>query len=184
MLQLKILAREFWDEKNEIFISTKEQILSLEHSLISVSKWETKWHKPFISDKTKTNEEMLDYIRCMTITPNVDLSIYRRLTKENIEEIKNYIDDPSTATWFNESSQGQTGPKFKKEQITNELVYYWMTAFQIPFECEKWHFNRLMTLIRICNIKNKQPKKQGKKDIMKNNSSLNAARRSKLGSSG
>lgn len=182
MLQLIVLGREFWDEKHEEFIVTKEQTLSLEHSLVSISKWEIKWHKPFISDKSKTNEEMLDYIRCMTITQNVDPSTYKRLTKENIEQIKAYIDDSATATWFSEVNAGSK--MSKKEQITNELVYYWMTAFQIPFECDKWHFNRLMTLIRICNIKNKQPKKQGKREIMKNNTSLNAARRNKLGSSG
>ncbi len=183
MLQLTVLGREYWDEKTNEFITTKDVTLSLEHSLVSISKWESKWHKPFISDKNKTNDEMFDYIRCMTITQNVDSKVYYRFTNENISQIKEYIEDTSTATWFSEAPNAPKSTQ-KKEQITSELVYYWMTAFQIPFECEKWHFNRLMTLIRICNIKNKPPKKQNKRDIMRNNASLNAARRNSLGTSG
>lgn len=182
MLKLIVFGREFWDEKKEEFIPTKDQILSLEHSLISISKWETKWHKPFISENKKTNEELIDYIRCMTITQNVDSFTYKRLTKENMDQIEKYIDDPATATWFNDSREGQKSSK--KERITSELIYYWMIASEIPFECETWNLNRLMVLIRICSIKNKPPKKQGKKEIMKNNTSLNAARRNKIGTSG
>lgn len=182
MLYLTIPDQEFWDEKNEKFIQIKGQKLSLEHSLVSISKWEIKWQKPFISDKPKTNEEMIDYIKCMTITQNVDDSVYTRLTRNNLKEIENYISNPSTATWFNDVNVNKASSK--KEQITNELVYYWMTALQIPFECDKWHFNRLMTLIRICNLKNQPSKKQGKRDTMKNNAALNAARRQKMGTHG
>jgi len=182
MLQLNIPDQEFWDEKNEQFMSLKGRRLVLEHSLVSISKWETKWKKPFLSDAKKTNAELIDYIRCMTITQNVDDSEYLRLTNENIKEVENYISDPCTATqFFNTDPNKKNG---KKEQITSELVYYWMAAAQIPFECEKWHFNRLMTLIRIYSIKNQPSKKMGKRDTMRQNSSLNNIRRQKMGSHG
>lgn len=182
MLHLTILGREFWDEKTEMFGKTNDTHLSLEHSLVSISKWEQKWHKPFISDvNNKTVEEIKDYARCMTITQNVDPKTYDCLTNENIKKIEEYINDPHTATWFSETP-GAT--KSKKEQITSELIYYWMVALQIPLDCEKWHFNRLMTLIRVCNAKNKPPKNQNKRDILKNNNELNAARRTKLGNRG
>lgn len=184
MLHLTIPKKEFWDENQEVFIIMKEQNLTLEHSLLSISKWETKWHTPFISDKEKTKEETLDYIKCMTVNSNVEPNVYRRLTSANLKTIEEYIGNSATATWFTESKNGNPNRQ-KKEQITSELVYYWMTANQIPFECEKWHFNRLMVLIRICGIKNNSdPKKQGKRDVMKNNAAMNAARRGRIGSKG
>ena len=181
MLQITIPAIEMFDEQKQEFVSTKEQTLCLEHSLVSLSKWESKWHKAFLSKEPKTNEETIDYIKCMTITQNVDPNIYLCLTRENIEQVNQYIEDPMTATWFSEESKrGSSG----REQTTSELIYYWMIALNIPFECQKWHLNRLLTLIRVCNIKNQPPKKMSRRDIMSRNSAINAARRKKYNSKG
>ena len=180
MLRITIPAIELWDENKEEFINTKEQTLQLEHSLVSLSKWESKWNKPFLSKDTKTEEEELDYIKCMTITQNVDPNVYKFIPLNVREEIKEYINSPMTATWFSEDKN----TKSSSEQITSELIYYWMIAQNIPFECEKWHLNRLITLIKICNIKSQPPKKMGKKAIMSRNAALNAARRKQFNSKG
>ena len=180
MLRITIPAIELWDENKEEFINTKEQTLQLEHSLVSLSKWESKWNKPFLSKDTKTEEEELDYIKCMTITQNVDPNVYKFIPLNVREEIKEYINAPMSATWFSEDKN----TKSSSEQITSELIYYWMVAQNIPFECEKWHLNRLITLIKICNIKSQPPKKMGKKAIMSHNAALNAARRKQLNTKG
>ena len=180
MLRITIPAIELWDENKEEFINTKEQTLQLEHSLVSLSKWESKWNKPFLSKDTKTEEEELDYIKCMTITQNVDPNVYKFIPLNIREEIKEYINAPMSATWFSEDKN----TKSSSEQITSELIYYWMVAQNIPFECEKWHLNRLITLIKICNIKSQPPKKMGKKAIMSRNAALNAARRKQLNTKG
>lgn len=181
MLQIRIPGQEFWNEKDEEFVSGPDTIISLEHSLISISKWESKWHKPFLSNKKPTNAELLDYIKCMTITPNINEEIYTRLTTENIDQILKYIDDPMTATTITERDGGR---RRSSEIVTSELIYYWMVAMQIPFECQKWHINRLMMLIRICGIKNQPDKKMSKRSTMQQNAALNAARRQKLHSRG
>ena len=181
MLEITIPATELWDERNEEFITTKEQTLRLEHSLVSLSKWESKWCKPFLSKANKTDEEMLDYVRCMTLTQNVPDEVYRCLTDDNIRKIYEYIDAPMTATWFNDD---KTKKGTSREQTTSELIYYSMIALNIPFECQKWHLNRLLTLIRVCNIKNQPPKKMSKRDIMSRNAALNAARRNQLHTKG
>lgn len=180
MLQIVIPGREFWDEQKQEFINTKEQVLQLEHSLISLSKWEAKWCKVFLSKQEKTQEETIDYIKCMTITPNVDPEVYNHLTRENIKEIEDYIAAPMTATYFSSDNAG----KSSREQVTSELIYYWMIALNIPFECQKWHLNRLLTLIKVCNIKNQPPKKMSKREIMSRNAALNAARRQQLNTKG
>lgn len=180
MLRITIPATEQFNEATSEFISTKEQTLTLEHSLISISKWESKWCKSFIDSKDKTTEETLDYVRCMTLTSNVNPEVYYCLTQKNIEEINAYIDAPMTATVFND--MGDKGGR--KEKVTSELIYYWMIASNIPWECEKWHLNRLITLIRVCNIKNTPPKKMNQRDIMSRNAALNAARRQKMNSRG
>ena len=180
MLQITIPAREFWDEINEEFIPVKEVNLTLEHSLVSISKWEAKWHKAFLGKEEKTLEETIDYVKCMTLTQNVSSDVYKRLTDENIKEIKDYIEDPHTATVIYEDPNA---PK-SRETITSELIYYWMVALNIPPEYQKWHLNRLLTLIRICNIKNKPPKKLSQRQLMSRNSALNAARRAKYGTKG
>ena len=181
MLKITIPAREMFDEVKQEFINTKEQTLQLEHSLISLSKWEAKWKKPFISKGNLSNEEILDYIKCMTITQNVPEDVYLRLTLDNYTEVRKYIEDPMTATWF---SNTEKKGKINNEQITAELIYYWMIALQIPFECQKWHLNRLITLIRVCNIKNTPPKKMSRTEIARRNAELNAKRRAELNTKG
>ena len=180
MLQITIPAREMWDERNNEFVYTNEQTLQLEHSLISLSKWESKWNKPFLSKESKTYEETLDYVKCMTLTQKVSPEIYANLTDENMCDIQRYIEAPMTATTFSE----EKNKKGNREIVTSELIYYWMIALGIPLECEKWHLNRLLTLVRVCNIKNSPPKKMGKNAIMSRNASLNAARRKRLNSKG
>ena len=181
MLILKVPASEQWDENNQCFIYGDDYTLQLEHSLISLSKWEAKWKKPFISKGNLSNEEILDYIKCMTITQNVPEDVYLRLTLDNYTEVRKYIEDPMTATWF---SNTEKKGKINNEQITAELIYYWMIALQIPFECQKWHLNRLITLIRVCNIKNTPPKKMSRTEIARRNAELNAKRRAALNSRG
>ena len=180
MLQITIPGIELWDESREIFTQTKEQTLQLEHSLVSLSKWESKWGKAFLSKQEKTYEETIDYIKCMTITQNVDPNVYNHLSKSIIDKITEYIEAPMTATYFSkEQSSGNS-----REQVTSELIYYWMIALNMPFECQKSHLNRLLTLIRVCNIKNQPPKKMSKRAIMSRNAALNAARRKQLNTRG
>ena len=176
---MTINSREEWNETSQEFVYTKGQALQLEHSLVSISKWEAKWCKPFLSKDPKTYEETIDYIRCMTLTQNVDPKIYTMLSRENIQKVNEYIEAPMTATYVRE----QPGPK-SHEIITSELIYYWMISYSIPFECQKWHLNRLLTLIRVCSIKNAPVKKQNPRDIMSRNAALNAARRKQLNSKG
>lgn len=172
MLKITIPARETFNEITQEFVTIKEQHLQLEHSLVSISKWESKWRKPFLSDKNKSNEEIIDYIRCMNITQNVDPNVFLFLTNSNLKEINDYIDSPMTATWFNESNK-----KTNREIITSEIIYYWMISLNIPFECQKWHLNRLLTLIKVCSEKNAPSKKMSKREIMTRNKALNEARR-------
>ena len=180
MLKITIPAREMFDEIKQEFINTKEQTLQLEHSLVSLSKWESKWHKPFIDNTNLSTEETIDYIRCMTLTQNVDPEVYQYLSKENIKQINEYISDPMTATTFsNERSKGSG-----KEVLTSEILYYDMIALGIPFECQKWHLNRLITLIKVCSIKQNPPQKMSKGDIMRRNAELNAARRKQFNTKG
>ena len=162
MLQITIPAavvEDYDPVKNEFIYTTisEEQTLRLEHSLVSLSKWESKWHKPFLSKKEKTDEELLDYVKCMTLNRNVDPEVYSRLTKANYDEIEKYIANPMTATTFSDNQNR----KHNREIITAEIIYYWMVAQQIDFECQYWHLNRLITLVRVCNIKNAPNKKGG-----------------------
>ena len=179
MLQIMIPGRELFDEQRMEFIQTKPTVLNLEHSLVSISKWESKWHRPFLGKDPKTPEQSIDYVRCMTIDKNVDPAVYYSIPSSVMKQIKEYIDDPMTATTFSDKKQSPN-----REIITSELLYYYMTALDIPFECQKWHLNRLLTLIHVCSIKNQPPKKMSKRDIMSRNRSLNAARRARSGSKG
>lgn len=173
-LKVTIPGVEYYDEKNETFITTEPTVLTLEHSLVSVAKWESKWHKPFLEAKPpKTDEELLDYIRCMTITQNVDPEIYKRIPLDVIEQINAYIEDPMTATTFKQKPSGHPSV------ITSEVIYYQMIALGVPFECQRWHLTRLLTLLRVCNEK-ANPKKMSKRDILSQNSALNKARRAAL----
>lgn len=181
MLQITVpISPEGWDAEKEEFIAPQTKVLQLEHSLVSLSKWESKWHKPFLAKNNKTLEETTDYIKCMTITQNVNPDIYEHLTKQNMDMIGEYIDDSMTATFFTEEKIRRAN----SEIITSELIYYWMIALNIPFECQKWHLNRLLTLIKVCNIKNQPQKKMSTRDRLSRNAALNAARRKQLNSKG
>lgn len=174
---------EFWNEETEEFehypISDSVE-LHLEHSLLSVAAWESKWKKSFFTKDEKSFEETIDYIRCMTLDENVTDEVYRRLNQKNIDDVVQYIEDPMTATTFSKSY----GKSSNRERVTNELIYYWMLSLNIPFECERWHINRLITLINVCSAKNAPQKKRSMKDIMRENAARNAARRKKYNSKG
>lgn len=181
MLLLDIPATKFWDEINEEFIIIDPQTIELEHSLVSISKWESKWHKPFLDEKRdKTHEEILDYIKCMTITPNIPPETYLCLTDKHMMQIHDYINDPMTASTVRDDKKN----KNSREIVTSELIYYWMISLQIPVEFEHWHISRLMMLIKICAVKNSPPDKRSKRDIMSSNAAKNAARRARTGSKG
>ena len=185
MLQITVPAamfEEFNDSSNEFIytVVAEEQTIQLEHSLVSLSQWESKWCKSFLYSKEKTDEEILDYIRCMTLTPDVSPDLYSRLTPDNIDQIQKYINAPMTATTFSNEQKN----KGKSEIITAEVIYYWMSASQIPFECQYWHLNKLITLLRVTNAKNQPPKKRSTRDIMRSNAALNAARRKQFNSRG
>lgn len=185
MLKITIPAKEYYDAKANEFISIKETTLRLEHSLISISKWESKWKKPFMAPKSsskynKTPDEVLDYISCMSLDQEIPVVILRTLSSRALKEIEEYIGDQKTATWFSED--GKKAPS--REIITSELIYYWMIACNVPIECEKWHLSRLLTLIKICSIKNSPPKKMSGKDWAKQRKALNASRRQQLGTKG
>lgn len=180
MLEIYVPDTEYYDEARSEFVSVKGQALKLEHSLVSLSKWEARHHKPFLTNDEKSEEEVLDYVQCMTITQNVNPLIYRALTRELLTKIQDYIGDPMTATWFS----NKENRRFNREIITAEIIYYWMVTLQIPFECEKWHLNRLLTLVRVCNEKNAPEKKMSKSALAAQNRALNAARRQRMRSKG
>ena len=180
MLYVEVpLENEKWDDNKQEFIEPKKQILQLEHSLVSLSKWESKWCKPFLSSN-KTDDEILDYIKCMTVTPNVNPLVYNYLTDINIQEIVDYINSPMTAATFPKDNK----TKSSREIVTADLIYYWMISLQIPFECQKWHLNRLLALIRVCDIKNSPPKKRSRSEIAAEYARINAARRKQYNTKG
>lgn len=175
MLILTLPSIELFNDETQEFTNTKEQKLQLEHSLVSLSKWESKWKKPFLTAENKTVEESIDYIRHMTITQNVPPEVYNLLRDEEIRIVDAYIDDSMTATTLPEAKQAT-----RREVVTAELIYYWMIALNIPFECQKWHLNRLLTLINVCSIKNEPPKKMSQSEILSRNKALNEARRKSM----
>lgn len=179
MLTIRIPENELFNERTNEFIKIKAQTLCLEHSLVSISKWESKWHKPFLGKEDKTWEESVDYIRCMTITQNVDKNAYYGIPDSLMKTISDYVENPMTATTVRNVNN-----KKDNSVITAEIIYYWMIELGIPFECEKWHLNRLMMLIRVCSEKQGPQKKMSQKDIWKQNHALNASRRAKLHSKG
>jgi hypothetical protein len=189
MLKILIKGGEFWDEKKQEFIRFKDTPLCLEHSLVSVSKWEAKYHKPFITNNkndVKTNEEVLEYVKCMTLTQNVDENVYYGLSVKDLKDIREYIDDPMTATTITTLDDKQQS-NTRQKPITSEVIYSWMIALNIPVEFQKWHLNRLLMLIRVCNINNsggKPNRKMSKREIASRNAAINAARRKKFGTSG
>lgn len=185
MLDLVIPSQEYYNEEsNEFFVPkciSKDVKLKLEHSLLSISKWESTWKKPFLTRETKSLDEIKDYIKCMTLTQNVNPEVYDYLTNSNIKAVNDYIEDPMSATTFRE---GYVKKSYNNEQPTSELIYYWMIALNIPMECQKWHLNRLLTLIRVCNIKNSPQKKMSKSEILAHNKKLNDERKIKYNTKG
>lgn len=182
MLTITIPAAEWFDETKNEFVTVKEQTLQLEHSLVSLSKWESKYCKSFYTRDEKSHEETVEYIKCMTITQNVKPDVYLNLTKANFDEINKYIEAPMTATTISErAGKG----RINGERITSELIYYWMFSLQIPKECEKWHLNRLITLIKVFNAKNQGgDSKRNPAQTAKDYAALNAARRKKFNTKG
>lgn len=180
MLEIEIPGGEFWDSEKEEFINTKPTKIRLEHSLISLTRWEQKYKKPFLETKEKTREEVLYYVRCMTLDKNVNPLIYDSIDAKTYNKIIAYINDPMTATKITENGKGNSRAH---EILTSEVLYYYMTALNIPFECEKWHLNNLITLIKVASAKN-NPKKMSKGETLKSNWELNKARRAAMHSKG
>lgn len=187
MLKIAIPAREWYDEEKEEFIYSKEYTLQLEHSLISISKWESKWEKPFLDPRKdssgKTREETIDYIRCMSLNSNTPQEAFDMLTNQNIRDVNDYIGAKMTATWFSEYGSRRVGPGNIKV-ITSEVIYAWMVQYNIPAEYQKWHLNRLLTLIEVLNNLNGNQPKMSKQEILQRNAALNAARRKQYNSKG
>lgn len=183
MLKLSIPGREWYDEAREEFMSVEPIILLLEHSLLSLSKWESKWKIPFLeNDPPKTKEQSIDYIRCMTINKNVDQLVYYNIPPSMMKQIDAYINDRQTATIVNRRKQPARVPV--KEPVTSDLIYYWMVSYSIPFEAQKWHLSRLLALIDVCAFKNEAPSKMSKNEILKRNAKLNKARCAARGTRG
>lgn len=180
MLRIDIPAGEFWDERTHEFVYSPKQTLLLEHSLVTISKWESKWNKAFLSKREKTTEEVLDYIQCMTTNSDVPPEVYANLTTNNIDQIQAYIAAPMTATVLPQRKSNQKS----NETVTSELIYWWMITLEIPFECQYWHLNRLLTLIQVCNVKNAPPKKTSRRELASRYAAQNAANRKRLGSRG
>lgn len=180
MLYVTIPAVELFDEETMQFVSIEATPLTLEHSLVSLAAWESHWEKPFLTKEPKTREETIYYMKCMTLTPNVDPEVYNYVTNDIVDEVNKYIDASMTATVFYDDEKA----KPNKETVTAELIYYWMIALNVPQEYQYWHLNRLMTLIKVCSIKNAPPKKKSMAERMRENAALNAARRKKLNTRG
>lgn len=173
VLTITVPKPEQWDSKNQEFIMPDGDVLELEHSLVALSKWESKYKVPFLGKQEKTTEQIYGYVKAMTVTPDVSEEVFSRLTEENFKEIDRYINDAMSATWFSDSDM----PKNSTEVITNELIYYWLSEFNIPLECQEWHLNRLFTFIRVKNIKSQKPKKMSPQENLEYRKKLNEQRR-------
>lgn len=180
MLRLTIEAEEFFDDSTQTFLDVGSEIVDLEHSLVSLSKWESKFEKPFLSTTDKSKEETLAYVECMILTPNYNRLLIQTLSGSNLTKVNEYVNSPQSATTFGHMPE----TKGRGETITSELIYYWMVAFNIPFECQDWHLNRLFSLIRICNLKQGKQKKMSKHEMAQKYRDLNEQRKAALGTSG
>jgi len=179
MLQIE-LPVELWDEGKQEFVYLPGQTLELEHSLASLSKWESKTNKPFLSEETKTYEESLEYLKCMMLTPGVTDDVYEYLMRHKLSVIDEYINSSMTATILPKNN----GRRGRPEIITAEVIDYWMIAMQIPSDYRHWHLNKLITLIGVCNVKNSPAKKRSSDEILRDQMALNAERCKKLNSKG
>lgn len=180
MLEITVPGEEAYDEISQLFTTVGDTTLQLEHSLISLSKWESEFQKPFLSSDEKTSEETDAYIKAMVLTPDFPPEVLSRLSSKNYEQINEYIGNKMSATWFTELP----GAPKSSEAITSELIYYWLVSFGIPFEVQTWHLNRLLTLVRVCNVKSQKPQKMTREQIAARNRELNAQRRAQLGTRG
>lgn len=182
MITVTIPAAELFDESKEEYIYTKETAITLEHSLVSVSKWESKWEKPFLSGEKLSGDKLISYIQCMTTTQNVDPNVYKVIPASILKEIEDYISSKQTATWFRDDKRSAS-----RRTVTSELIYFWMINYGIPFECQKWHLNRLVTLIRVCQEETKANSKNGNSNqaaALKERQALNELRKSKYHTKG
>ncbi len=175
-----VISTEMFDETTQEFVTRNDITLDLEHSLVSLSKWESLYEKPFLGKDEKSTEEVFEYIKFMTLTPNIPPEVFLRLSEENINSVNSYIESKMSATWFHDPP----GAPSSRDIITAELIYYWMITFQIPFECQYWHLNRLFTLIRVCNMKQAKPKKMSRAELAARNREINAQRLKQLGTTG
>ena len=180
MLTIVVPGEETFDETTSSFCTVGDITLELEHSLVSLSKWESIYEKPFLGAGEKSDEEVMDYVRCMILSPDFPPEVFSKFTQANIDAVNAYINKPSTATWFASDPNGRKSA----EVITSELIYYWLTVFNIPFECQHWHLNRLFTFIRVCNVKNQKPKKQTRAEMLAQRNQLNAERKARYKTSG
>lgn len=180
MLRLRVGGTESFDEKTNEFVKVGGTVLELEHSLVSLSKWEEIFEKPFLGKEEKTPEEVVTYIKCMCLDPDIPPGVLQELGEDDFAAINEHMNRKMTATWFRDAP----GAPKSSEVITAELIYYWMTVFHIPFEAERWHLNKLFTLIRICNVKTAKPKKMSRAEEAARRRELNAQRRAQLGTTG
>lgn len=180
MLRIIIEGEESFNAEDNTFSTADDVVIDLEHSLMSLSKWESEFGKPFLSSGVKSSEEIFGYLKHMIVTPNADPDALLGCSQKNIDMIQEYIESSQSATTFGMMPE-RRGPG---EIITSELIYYWMLSFNIPFECQHWHLNRLFALIRICNIKNSKPKKMSRSELAQRNAELNARRKAELNTRG
>lgn len=182
MLKIKIgIGTEDFDEANNKFVNSDYFTLELEHSLASLSKWESEFEKPFL-DGEKTAEETRFYIKeCMVLTENPPEDFLEKLSKKNFDDIQAYINAKRSATWFNDKQGRPVGPR---PIVTSAVIYAWMVGLRIPFEAQYWHLNELFTLIKVCHEQNKPPKKMGRAEAARQQAALNAQRRAQMGTGG
>jgi len=176
MLKIVVPGVEAFDESTQKFVTVGDVALELEHSLVSLSKWESEFEKPFLDKSEKTSDEVVGYIRAMTLTPNAPADVWKKLTDENFAEINTYIDAKMTGTTVYDLNEP---PKTKQETVTAELIYYWMVVYNIPWEAQHWHLNKLFTLIRVCSVKAEKPKKMSRSERNAQMRKLNAERKAK-----
>lgn len=181
MLTIIVSEVPVFDDDAQEFKTQGGVEVELEHSLVSLSKWESKFEKPFLSSEDKSHEEIVEYVRCMALDPKTPPELFLTLSEANFEDINSYLEAKQTATWF---SDAPGAPKARQQIITSELIYFWMISFEIPFSCETWHLNRLFTLIRIANAKTATPEKMTRSQIAERNRELNAQRRAQLKTTG